>query len=197
MVLGETATSHLLPSEVAAAIGELPEAGWVRLRRIAGAFCRHRPLDPKDLLQEAFVRALGDRQCPRHVDVIRFLAEIMRSLVSDGAKAQRRRDARALQAPPELRLVPLTGDGAAEPADDAPPIEDQLAAYQEAALIKGAILALFADEVEAQVIAEGMMEGMDGDELRALTDLDTKTFASKRRLVRRRIDEAYPNGWKP
>ena len=34
-------------------------------------------------------------------------------------------------------------------------------------------------------------------ELRALTELDTRAFATKRRLVRRRIDKAYPSGWKP
>ncbi|HMU50758.1 MAG TPA: hypothetical protein PKA13_13365 [Geminicoccaceae bacterium] len=197
MTSGESVISHLSFSEVAEAIRALPEAGWVRLRKIAGAFCRNKPLDPADLLQEAFVRVLGDRQCPRHVDVIRFLAETMRSIVSDGAKGQKRRDARARGAPPDLRLVPATGEGLAEPEDDTPSIEDQLASHQEAVRIRAAIVALFADDVQAQVIAEGMMEEMDGEELRALTELDTKAFASKRRLVRRRIDKAHPNGWKP
>ena len=197
MMPGEPAPSHLLPSEVDAAIGGLPEAAWVRLRKIAGAFCRHRPLDPDDLLQEAFARALGDRRCPRRVDMIRYLAEIMRSIVSDGAKARERHEARVARAPPELRLVPRTGDGCAEPEDPAPPVEDRLAGDQEAARIKGAILALFADDVQAETIAEGMMEEMDGEELRALTELDTRAFATKRRLVRRRIDKAYPSGWKP
>ena len=195
MTPGEPAISHLSSSEVAAAIRALPEAGWIRLRKIAGAFCRNKPLDPDDLLQEAFVRVLGDRQCPRHVDVIRFLAETMRSIVSDGAKGQKRRDAR--RAPPDLRLVPMTGESLAEPEDDIPSIDDQLASHREAVRIRAAIVALFADDARAQVIAEGMMEEMDGEELRALTELDTKAFASKRRLVRRRIGKAYPNGWKP
>jgi len=42
-----------------------------------------------------------------------------------------------------------------------------------------------------------MIEGTDGEELRALVDLDRTAFASKRRLIRRRIDKAFPNGWKP
>lgn len=197
MMPGEPAISHLLPNEVADAIRGLPEAGWIRLRKIAVAFCRNKPLDPDDLLQEAFVRALGDRQCPRHVDVIRFLAETMRSIVSDSAKGQKRRDARTLHAPPDMRLVPMTGEGVTEPEDDSLPIEDQLASHQEVARIREAIITLFADDVEAQVIVEGMMEEVDGEELRSLTDLDTRAFASKRRLVRRRIDKAYPNGWKP
>jgi RNA polymerase sigma-70 factor (ECF subfamily) len=41
------------------------------------------------------------------------------------------------------------------------------------------------------------MEGTDGEELRALTDLTKIAFASKRRLIRRRIDKAFPDGWKP
>lgn len=101
MTLGESAISHLSPSEVAEATRTLPESGWIRLRKIAGAFCRNKPLDAADLLQEAFVRLLGDRQCPRHIDVIRFLAETMRSIVSGAAKGQKRCDARTQQAPPD------------------------------------------------------------------------------------------------
>jgi hypothetical protein len=40
------------------------------------------------------------------------------------------------------------------------------------------------------------MEGYEGEELRALTDLDEISFASKRKLIRRRIDKHYPKGWK-
>ena len=31
---------------------------------------------------------------------------------------------------------------------------------------------------------------------RVLTDLDAKGFATKRRLIRRRIDKAFPKGWR-
>jgi DNA-directed RNA polymerase specialized sigma24 family protein len=152
-----------------------------------------------DLLQEALLRALdGIRQCPRHVDVIRFIALAMRSTASDGAKAQNRRDAQAEKAPPDLRLVPCTGEGdPLQQAEEMPSIEEELASFQEATRIKQAVLALFADDVEAQTIVEGIMEGMDGEELRSLTDLGKTAFASKRKLIRRRIDKAYPNGWKP
>jgi hypothetical protein len=58
------------------------------------------------------------------------------------------------------------------------------------------ILNVFADDPTAQIIVEGIMEGMDGEELRALTELDDTAFGSKRRLIRRRIDKAFPKGWK-
>jgi hypothetical protein len=66
---------------------------------------------------------------------------------------------------------------------------------EEAARIKAAVLALFADDIVAQTLAEGVMEELDAVELRALTGLDLTGFASKRRLVRRRIDKAFPGGW--
>jgi RNA polymerase sigma-70 factor (ECF subfamily) len=40
------------------------------------------------------------------------------------------------------------------------------------------------------------MEEMEGKELRELVGLNEKDFATRRRLVRRRIDKAFPNGWK-
>jgi mannonate dehydratase len=61
--------------------------------------------------------------------------------------------------------------------------------------IKQAVLGLFEDDLAAQTIVEGDMDGIEGEELRDLTGLDAKAFASKRRLVRRRIDRTYPKGW--
>jgi hypothetical protein len=52
------------------------------------------------------------------------------------------------------------------------------------------------DDPIAQIIIEGFVEGIDGEVLRALTELSKIAFASKRRLIRRRIDKAFPDGWK-
>jgi RNA polymerase sigma-70 factor (ECF subfamily) len=41
------------------------------------------------------------------------------------------------------------------------------------------------------------MDGIDGEELRALCELDVTAYNSKRRLVRRRIEKAFPKGWLP
>ena len=57
------------------------------------------------------------------------------------------------------------------------------------------LLSLFEDDEIAQVILEGMMEGIDGEELWKLTDLDMTAYQSKRRLIRRRIDKRFPRGW--
>ena len=182
--------STLSREEIEKAIRGLPPAGWVRLRKIAVIYSRTRRLDQEDLLQEAFARALdGSRKCPMNVDIVRFLAEVMRSLASDSAKARGRH--------PELRALPL-GDKTGlllDPPDCRPTAEQELEGRQEIDRIKAAVIELFADDLVAQTMAEGMMEGMDGEELRATTDLSATGFASTRRLIRRRIDTAYPDGW--
>jgi DNA-directed RNA polymerase specialized sigma24 family protein len=154
---GEPDRLVLSPAEIAAAIRALPEAGWLRLRKIAHAYARNCPLEADDLLQTAFTRALASsRQCPRHVDVIRFLAEAMHSIASDSNKAWRRQeDAKASR--PELRLVtPAEEDDPLAPVPATP--EDIVADEQAAAKIRVTILDLFSDDLVAQTIVEGDME---------------------------------------
>jgi DNA-directed RNA polymerase specialized sigma24 family protein len=183
-------SSTLSREEIEDAIRSLPAAGWVRLRKIAVVYSRGGRLDDEDLLQEAFARAIdGSRNCPVHVDIVKFLAGAMQSIASDSAKARGRR--------PELQALPLAGETGLlfDPPDCRLNAEQEREAAQETERIKAAMLQLFADDLVAQTVAEGMMEGMEGDELRATTDLSTTGFASKRRFIRRRIDNAYPDGW--
>jgi DNA-directed RNA polymerase specialized sigma24 family protein len=186
------------PSQVAAAIRALPEAGWHKLRKVAAYYARTCPLEANDILQDALTRALGGkRQCPAHIDVIRFLAQVMRSIATDSVKgAVRHQEGHTRH--PALRLVPTHGAEEPESLEDCSPTpEEALAAEQEAARIKDAILRLFDDDLIAQAIIEGDMEEMEAEEIRALTDLDKVAYASKRRFIRRRIDQAFPEGWKP
>lgn len=59
------------------------------------------------------------------------------------------------------------------------------------------VLALFDDDPDAQVIVEGDMDDWSAEELRAYTGLSQTAYDSKRRLIRRRLNKAYPGGWKP
>jgi DNA-directed RNA polymerase specialized sigma24 family protein len=173
------------------AIRTLSPAGWVRLRRAAAACYPGRPQDAKDLLQEAFARTLdGSRKCPRHVDIVRFLAGAMHSISSDAAKERQRH--------PELQVVSLFGNEGLtfDPPDSAPDPEQQSASNEEVTQMTQHIVPLFDDDLVAQVMVEGIMEGMEGEELRELTGLSKVGFASKRRLVRRRIEQGFPDGWK-
>jgi DNA-directed RNA polymerase specialized sigma24 family protein len=189
----EAAPATLAAAEIKLAIEALPPAGWLRLHSIARALCRHTGLEPADLLQEAFQRVLdGNRRCPRDVDVLRFLAGVMRSIASDWCKARRRWQRVQLIAPAAMLEAVML-----QARDLRPGPLDQMAGEQEAARLVAALRDLFADDPTAQVMLDGMLDGLEGEALRALTELNEIEFASKRRLIRRRIDKAFPRNHEP
>jgi RNA polymerase sigma-70 factor (ECF subfamily) len=178
----------LAVTEIKTTIEALPRVGWLRLHKVARALCRHTGIEADDLLQEAFRRALdGTRQCPRDIDILRFLAGVMRSIASDWSKARKRR--------PEVSLVASGGvveEVAVRVRDPRPNPDDLLAGEQEADRMRIAVLDLFADDLVARALLEGIMDGRQGDDLRSLAQLNETAFATKRRLIRRRIDKAFP-----
>ncbi|MEN2989344.1 hypothetical protein WG926_13605 [Tistrella sp. BH-R2-4] len=187
-------TGHLATrsrDEIASAIRALTPVDWGRLRLVSRKYAAGRPIEPDDLLQEAMMRAVDSRSCPAHVDVVRFLAEAMRSIAhGEGEKAEHK-----------LMLVPVpkTGEPPAEALamhDPAPHAEAHMISEEDAASIRMAILALFDDDPSAHDIVEGTMAEMTAEELRELTGLSLTAYNSKRRLIRRRIDTAFPQGWK-
>jgi len=177
--------------DIAKAIRELTPAELIRLKKVAGYYAAGRPIWSTDLLQEAFTRAIDGRVCPVHVTVVKFLAEAMRSIAhGEGEKV-------------ENRLVLVSAGASSEVARqaDAYPdhglnAEQRMVSDESVVEMRKAILGLFADDDIGQIIAEGMMDGLEGEELRELCGLDATGYNSKRRLVRRRIDNAYPEGWK-
>lgn len=178
------------PDELACAIQDLSNADWSRLRKVAAAYVRNRAIEPDDLLQEAFLRALdGRRNCPVHVGPTKFFAGAMRSIASSETEKRETRP----------RLVPIANHGgeetAVDPPDPVPDPEQRAGSAEEVAAMKACLLSLFEGDEIAQVILEGMMEGIEGEELRELTDLDNTTYQSKRRLIRRWIDKEFPRGW--
>jgi len=195
MVPGQPRRTTLSRDEIAEAIRGLSDVDLVRLRRVAEAYARNCPLEPEDLLQEAFVRAVaGTRRCPRRVDVVRFLAEAMRSIASDSAKGRRRQEVHLAKFP---ALQPWTADAVDDRflSERAPSLDEVRASEEEVARAIAEILNLFPDDVIAQTILKGDMAEMKAEEIRALTGLDKVGFASKRRRIRRRIDRTYPKGW--
>ncbi len=187
-----TPVATLSRAEIENAIRALSPADWARLRLVAARYASGRRLDARDLLQEALLRSLDGRNCPRHVDVVRFLAEAMRS-IADGESEKIAN-----------RLVVVSADQTptiAERVQNHPTpdlsAEESLIAEEGAAAIRDEILALFEDDPIAEIIVEGIMEEMEGEELRELSGLDATAYDSKRKLIRRRITKQYPEGWKP
>ncbi len=160
------------------------------MKAVAKHFTFGRPIDPEDLLQEAFIRALDTRKCPVDVDVVKFLIGVMRSVLSgESEKAEN-------QLTVVLSAV-TTNDDQDEPvefADPSPSIEEDLIDRQNAANIQRTILALFDDDPEARVIVEGDIAGWSAEDLRAYTGLDKTAYDSKRRLIRRRLNKADTRG---
>jgi DNA-directed RNA polymerase specialized sigma24 family protein len=195
MAHGEPQPATLSPAEVATAIRALPPAGWSRLDRIAGYYARACSWEPADLRQEAFARALtGDRRCPVGVDVIRFLAQVMRSIASDSQKADKRKATQV--GCTELHVVALdevVGSlGSPSPTPEAALIEEE-----EEARFKRAVVEFFEDNLAAQMIVEGDLEGMEAEEIRSVVGLDKKAYATARRFIRRHLDKVYAKGGKP
>jgi DNA-directed RNA polymerase specialized sigma24 family protein len=180
-------------NEITDAILALTDAQWIRLHKVADKYTWLCRLEADDLLQEALCRAIaGDRRCPLHVDPVKFLAEVMRSIA----------DGEANKVENQIDIVPVMQPGAVpesavDPNDSRPSPEQSLMADERAQAFRQAMLGLFADDPQARDLVDGIIEGYEGEELRALTDLDETSFASKRRLIRRRIDKHYPKGWKP
>ena len=179
--------------EIAAAIRALTDAQWIRLRKASTYFTWIPGLVGDDLLQEAFCRALtGSRQCPTNVDVVKFLVEAMRSIANgEGEKLEN-----------QVETVPIVQpgapvDSAVDPKDSTASQEEIMIAAESNEAIRQAILGLFPNDHQARDLADGILAGYEGEELRVLTDLDQKGYASKRRFMRRTIDKHYPEGRKP
>jgi DNA-directed RNA polymerase specialized sigma24 family protein len=186
-------------TEIAAAIRAFTPAQWARLRSVAAHYAIGRPMEADDLLQEAFRLALdGERECPVAIDVVRFLAEAMRSIANGELKKAKRRLAVVPRPPPGRPETPVP-----DPPDSSPNAEQQREAAEDEAeedarheRQRQQIIGLFADDTAAQVIVEGLMEGTRGEDLRGCTDLDQTAYQSKRRLIRRR-SEKFLKGLKP
>jgi len=179
--------------EIAAAIRAFTDVQWIRLRKASAYFAWVYDLGADDLLQEAFCRALaGGRHCPTNVDVVRFLVQAMRSIANGEAEKVEN----------QIETVPVVqsgapSDGAVDLRDSTESQEETMIAAEGAEAIRQAMLGLFPDDHQVRDLVDGILAGYEGEELRALTDLDQKGYASKRRFMRRTIDKDYPEGRKP
>jgi DNA-directed RNA polymerase specialized sigma24 family protein len=180
---------------IAAAIRSFTPADLARLRMVARRYSFRRPIEPDELLQEAYLRALDSRACPAHVDVVKFLAEAMRSIAHGEAEKVEHKATFV-----SIAATDGSEDQACSVPDEADDAETKIIAAQRAersVAVHATIVALFDDDPTAKLVLEGMMEEMTVEEVRELTGLDKTGYDSKRKLIRRRIDKEYPEGFKP
>lgn len=179
-------------AEIEGAIRAFTEANWARLKRVGHRYAWRCGWDPDDLVQEAITRALaGDRKCPAHVDVVKFLAEAIRGIADDeGAKAHSATRHRPIIGPGD------EAPGAVDVKDERLNAEEIFLEAENLAAIRAAVLASVEDDPVARDLAEGLMEEMSKAELCEMLGLDANSYASKRHFIRRRVDEQFPQGWK-
>ena len=197
MLLDQAVASvgSLSRNEVESAILAFTGDELLRLRTISWKYAPRCKLEGDDLLQEAIVRALdGSRKCPANISVVKFLAEAMRSIAhGESEKIEN-----------QVVTVSLLGandhDGEAfDPPDPSPSIEENVINEEineeSAAIVHDGILSLFQDGTPERDMVDGIIDGWSADELRELLNLDKTAYESMRRLIRRRINKAYPEGW--
>jgi hypothetical protein len=66
---------------------------------------------------------------------------------------------------------------------------DPAASTIDAQKIIAEVISAFDGDVTSEMLFEGMIDGIEGQELRTLLELPQKEFDSKRRLVRRRLND--------
>ena len=179
--------------EFVEAVRRLTPLEWGRLRRIASAEALGGRVKGEDILQEAFARVIEERRpWPDGVHLMAFLAGVMRSIASGEEEMAGRSPVRR-----PISLFDSSGALVVNPPDDTPTAEEKLVEEDAEREVRRKITNAFADDYDAQILLEGILEGMEGEELRGLTGLNPTAYASKRRLIKRRLTKLAPTGGMP
>lgn len=172
---------YLTPEEVNVRLAQLSRADMKRLEQISRYIARSAQ-DAAELRQEAYLRAIeGSRRCGRDQDLVRFVAGTMQSIQHAARKAA----ARAAPHKEALEQEPTANFSAAPPD----PLEALLEQESDFRLAMGK-LKMFGDDPVAMAVIEGIMEGFQGAELCELVGINPQELATKRRLIKRRLDAA-------
>ncbi len=187
----EIAELSLSVADVTDGIRNLSDGEQIKFKRasqyLGGAGAR----PPADLRHEAIRRAIaGSRKCPRHLPIVAFLIGTMRSIAHADRKALKRSSRTLILADPSSSTILDAADPRISP-------EEAMLRTDDMAEMKARVLALFEDDVTARDIVEGRFIRMEGKDLQELVGLSERELATKNRLIRRRIDKAFPDGWKP
>jgi DNA-directed RNA polymerase specialized sigma24 family protein len=164
----ESVVAHHSPSEALEAIRGLSDRDKTVLIKVARAYARTRKTryDHQDLFHEAIARILeGKRGWPQGVGILPFLCGVMRGIAWDWRT-------QIYEEPPEPSSGSEEGNAIAR-------------------LDAQKFVALFADDVIAQQIVVGIMEGARGEELWEQSGLSQTEYESKRRKIRRRIEKLW------
>lgn len=185
----EKTINHLSTDEVRHALRAMSAAQAAKIDMIARWFSKRCDVPAEDLRQEAFVRLLsGSRRMPRSADLALIVSGIIRSMVSEEIEAIRagRR---------EVLLPPGSEEGVDLP-DLAPNPERCLGSSRDDASMLASIRDLIANDEPLQILVEGICDRMRGRQLEELLSVDAKGLATLRKRLKRKLQAAFPEGWK-
>ena len=190
------------PDEVRDALRNLSEPAHRRLAKAGRVFLRLYPelarqVEPQELVDMAVEAALkpSGRKWPKlRVDIVKFLAEAMRSIAFDEARKLkggiRLIPETDLQAPGSDQPVSSVLESLSEPTPGA----EELRIAQEEEAKAQAVLALFraklaVEDKEISQILERWLQGLSKAEIRKRLGVTDKAFWTADRRLTRRIEE--------
>lgn len=178
---------HLSVDEVREAILQLGKGDAAKIRQAARWFERRCGMPADDLMQEAFVRMLGgSRRVPREPNFVAVVLQVIRSIASGEMDA-------IANGHREVRSIPNGTDGP-EMVDCSPSPECMVLSAHDGGKILTTIDHLIEDDEQLQLLVEGLCDGMMGEELEQLLEVDTKGLATIRKRLKRRLLSAFPKG---
>lgn len=182
------------PAEIEAAVNELSDADWYRLRTCAERleFLLQEKAMGRDLLGEAFERLLrGSRKWDKtKAGLVTFLFGVMRSICNAWFRAKESPTERPTLA--SSRIVEDEEGHIYNPVEDyagQEPTTEELLVFREILLRIDDVLS---DDQEARMILEGFREGLEPPAIRELwefsqTQYDTIITRMRRKLKKARI----------
>lgn len=180
-------------ADIDEAIASLTEADIVRLSQVAIYYSNASRYSSKELFDGAIFKALN-RNCGYKpgIPIIGFLSMIMKNLAFNDRRAQERH--------PELSLDAKKTGRSDSYKDDlqelGPSPEETLESKERFLTIKNAVFELFKDKPDIKDVIEGRMAELSPSEIQEMVGFSEKEYASALRLIRRRINKAFPEGWK-
>lgn len=169
------------PDELCAAIAGFTDLDWLRVKKAALHFAKRCRCEWDDLQNEALVRSLeGRRNCPRNVPVTTFLGNVIRSIASEGNETDGH-----VHLSEELEAQQSTVSGLTDLTKSA----DSAASTMDAQKMMAEVISTFDGDETSTMLFEGTIDGIEGQELREFLGLSQKDFDSKRRFVRRRLND--------
>jgi len=166
-------------------LSQLTVAERVRLVRAAQRFAFGCSYSPDDLLQQAAIRALtSGRIFAAHDDMLSYLLGAMRSVAFDERK-KTQTHALDAAAPLDDRAVAETG------LRSHPSTADELMREEEDEARIIALRQLVAQNENAALVLEGLLDGMKAAEIRDALGLSSTEYDSARTYIHRRMNAHF------